>query len=303
MLDSLTLDQLRILVTVSETGSFTAAGRKLHRVQSAISQSIQSLEVNQQLQLFDRSGKTPVLTDAGRVLVAQARHVLRQADSFTNMAASIAAGLEPEFNLAVENFFPNALIMASLRALQEQFPFLPVALFTEGMGSARRLKNGTAELAIFAFIPSANPELKAYPLVAIRLVPVVASGHPLAATHGRVTRDVLQEHIQLVLTDPSDSSGPSYGIVSSRTWRFVDLNMRLDFLLAGFGWANMPLPMVADHLKTGSLVELDMDEPGVSIDEIPLFAVHDRSRPLGKAAQWLLDDLRQRATEYAEKQP
>ena len=44
MIDSLTLDQMRILVAVADAGSFSAAARKLGRVQSAISQSIQTLE-------------------------------------------------------------------------------------------------------------------------------------------------------------------------------------------------------------------------------------------------------------------
>ena len=44
MIDSLTLDQMRILVAVADSGSFSAAARKLGRVQSAISQSIQTLE-------------------------------------------------------------------------------------------------------------------------------------------------------------------------------------------------------------------------------------------------------------------
>ena len=44
MLDRLTLDQMRVLVAVVETGSFSAAARRLGRVQSAISQSVQSLE-------------------------------------------------------------------------------------------------------------------------------------------------------------------------------------------------------------------------------------------------------------------
>ena len=44
MIDSLTLDQMRVLVAVADAGSFSAAARKLGRVQSAISQSIQTLE-------------------------------------------------------------------------------------------------------------------------------------------------------------------------------------------------------------------------------------------------------------------
>ena len=45
MLDNLTLDQMRVLIAVAEEGSFSAAARRLGRVQSAISQAIQTLEV------------------------------------------------------------------------------------------------------------------------------------------------------------------------------------------------------------------------------------------------------------------
>ena len=44
MIDPLTLDQMRVLVAVAETGSFSAAARKLGRVQSAISQAVQTME-------------------------------------------------------------------------------------------------------------------------------------------------------------------------------------------------------------------------------------------------------------------
>ena len=73
MIDSLTLDQMRVLVAVADAGSFSAAARKVGRVQSAISQSIQTLETTLGLVLFDRSGKTPRLTDAGKALVSDSR--------------------------------------------------------------------------------------------------------------------------------------------------------------------------------------------------------------------------------------
>ena len=73
MIDPLTLDQMRVLVAVADEGSFSAASRALGRVQSAISQSIQTLETTLGVSLFDRSYKTPRLTDAGRAIVDDAR--------------------------------------------------------------------------------------------------------------------------------------------------------------------------------------------------------------------------------------
>jgi DNA-binding transcriptional LysR family regulator len=47
MLGNLSLDQLRVLVTIADTGSVSAAGRKLRRAQSAISQAVATLEALQ----------------------------------------------------------------------------------------------------------------------------------------------------------------------------------------------------------------------------------------------------------------
>ena len=56
MIGSLTLDQLRVLVTIADTGSFSAASR---RAQSAISQAVANLEGLQGVELFDRQGHAP----------------------------------------------------------------------------------------------------------------------------------------------------------------------------------------------------------------------------------------------------
>ena len=109
-------------------------------------------------------------------------------------------------------------------------------------------------------------------------------------------REVLAEHVQLVLTDPENQSGPSYSVVSQRIWRFVDLGRRLDFLLAGFGWATMPLHLVEGHLARGELKRLPIDDPAILPGSIPIYAVHQRSRVLGTAARSLLGDLQILAT-------
>src|SRR5271155_3169450 len=91
MIDPLTLDQLRVLVAVADAGSFSAAARKLGRVQSAVSQAIQTLETTLRLSLFDRSGKTPRLTDAGKALVGDARALISAAQAIRARAEGMAA--------------------------------------------------------------------------------------------------------------------------------------------------------------------------------------------------------------------
>ena len=297
MLGTLTLDQLRVLVTIEETGSFSAAGRKLQRAQSAISHAVQSLESLQRVQLFDRSSRVPVLTEAGRALAAQARQVLRQAELFERTAGALAQGLEPELTFSVDNMVPSGPVIDSLAALQARFPDLAVTLFTEALGGAeRRVRSGSAALGLCLLMPNQAQDLQAYPVTSIELVPVAAPSHPLAQEKRRLEREVLAEHVQLVLTDPENQSGPSYSVVSPRVWRFVDLGRRLDFLIAGFGWATMPLHLVEQHLKSGELKRLPIDDPAVLPGSIPIYAVHQRNRPLGTAARSLLQDIRSMRT-------
>ncbi len=108
MIGSLTLDQLRVLVAIAEAGSFSAAGRELRRAQSAISQAVSNLEAIQGVELFDRRGHRPRLTDVGRVLVDQARSVLASATRFEAIAASTRAGVEPELTIAIDPLAPMA---------------------------------------------------------------------------------------------------------------------------------------------------------------------------------------------------
>jgi DNA-binding transcriptional LysR family regulator len=83
----------------------------------------------------------------------------------------------------------------------------------------------------------------------------------------------------------------------------VDLGRRLDFLLAGFGWATMPLHVVDEHLRAGRLKRLPIDDPAILPGAIPIYAVHQRSRPLGVAALSLLDDLRAQNQTEASRSP
>jgi DNA-binding transcriptional LysR family regulator len=294
MIDPLTLDQMRVLVTVAETGSFSAASRRLGRVQSAISQSIQTLEATLGLSLFDRSGKTPRLTDAGQALVGDARALIVGARALRARAQNIVEGVEPELTLAVDAMFPVPLLMESLKELQVNFPLLPATVFTEALGgSEQRLREGAARLAIYPMWPQNLSDLNSEFMTRIRMTPVVAPDHPLAALPEPLPREALEPHVQLVLTDRTPlTQNLSGGIVSRHIWRFADLSTRLEFLLAGFGWCNMPAHMVADHIAAGRLKNLEIANQDETA--LPIYVVHERGRGPGQAGRWLIADLRER---------
>ncbi|WP_172122219.1 LysR family transcriptional regulator [Devosia sp. 919] len=296
MIGNLSLDQLRILVTIADAGSFSAAGRQLSRAQSAISQSVATLEAAQGVLLFDRSGHRPRLTETGRVLVSQARMVLSSAARFEAVAAGARGGIEPELALAIDPLVPTGPLIESLRALHQAYPHLPISFSTEGLGGAlRRLRNGDVALAFCLLLPVVPPDVVASSLFRVALTPVVGAEHPLAKLDRPATRADLESHIQLVLSDPVERDANNYGLTGATPWRFVDLGRRLDFLLAGFGWCRMPEHLIADHVAAGDLVRLDLAQdaqaPG---DALTIYAARMVDKVPGPAGQWLLKDLQAR---------
>jgi DNA-binding transcriptional LysR family regulator len=294
MIDPLTLDQMRVLVAVAETGSFSAAARRLGRVQSAISQAVGAMETTLGVGLFDRSTKTPTLTEAGAAIVQDARAIVDSAKALRARAQSIAEDVEAELTLAVDATFPMPLLIESLRALRAAFPKLPATVFTEALGGAEDiLRSGAARMAIFPLRDVPTPDISADFLTSIALVPVVASDHPLARAAEPVRRETLEPHVQLVLTGRTAfAQNMRGGIISHHLWRFADLATRLEFLLAGFGWCNMPEHMIEDHVAAGRLKRLVLaEEPA---PEFRLYVVSERGRKLGRAGKWLVADLRER---------
>jgi DNA-binding transcriptional LysR family regulator len=291
MIDALTLDQMRIFVAAVEAGSFSAAARKLGRVQSAVSQSIAALESHLGVILFDRSGKAPRLTQAGAAMIKDARRLLERADELKARAASIASGVEPELSLAVDPIFPHEPLIASLKSLSVVFPKLPVTIFTENLGgSEQRLRDGAAQFAIAPTRLNGAGDLISEFLAAFDVAPVVSMDHPLAREPQPISRATLEPYVQLVLTDRTPlTQNFSGGIVGHHIWRFADLSTRLEFLLAGFGWCNMPLHMVREPIAAGRLKALELAERDPF--QFRVHVMRMRGSEIGRAGRWLIDDL------------
>src|SRR5690606_349172 len=122
------LDQLRQFVTTVDTGSFSAAARQLGKAQSAVSTAIGLLEADLGVELFDRSGRNAQLTDAGSLLLLEARELLRQAESLNNRARSLSSGNEARLTLALDEALPYAAISTLLREMSARFPDLELTL-------------------------------------------------------------------------------------------------------------------------------------------------------------------------------
>jgi len=296
MLDGISLDQLRTFVAAVDEGSFSAAARKLNRVQSAVSGWISSLEVQVGVALFDRSGRFPKLTPEGVMLLADARNVVASVDTLKARARLMSAGLESELSVVVDVFFPTALISATAKAFAMRYPLTPLRLFVEGLGAAYRpVLDGHCSLGILAPLELTFPSLVGERVGSVPLVTVAAPDHPLASFRRLIPKAALTKHVQLVLTDRSDlSAGKDYGVKSATTWRLADLSTKHAFLLDGVGWGNMPVHMVEEDLASGRLVILDADGMVPDGFSLTMSAFHQAAKPPGPAGRWFIDDLRSR---------
>ena len=295
------LDQLRIFVTVAERGSFGGAARTLGRAVSAISYGIAQIEAQLGLTLFEREGsRRPVLTEAGRGLLAEAKSILDGADTLIAKARSLHAGLESEVSLVVDVMVPGDATAASLREFRALFPTVALRLQVEALGAvAGCLLDGSAGLAIGGPVMASHPELERQAIGAVDLVPVAAPGHPL--TKASIEPGESRKHLQLVLSDRSPlTEGREFSVLSPQSWRLADLGAKHALLKEGIGWGNMPRHMVADDLAQGRLMLLDLPEkPGT---DYTLSALWRRDVRLGPATSWLIDAMRDRLSQCEEGQ-
>lgn len=298
MLDGVSLDQLRAFIAAVDEGSFSAAGRKLYRVQSAVSGWIGGLEAQLGVVLFDRTARFPKLTPEGVLLLADARNVVSGVDALKARAKLMAGGLEAELSVVVDVFFPTAHMAAAAKAFAQRFPLTPLRLFVEGLGAAYQpVMDERCSLGVLASLPVEFPSLVSERVDEIPLVMVAAPSHPLARFRGRIPKDELAKHVQLVLTDRSNLlSGKDYGVFSATTWRLADLSTKHAFLTDGVGWGSMPRHMVDSDIAAGKLVVLDARADFT----LTMSACYRAAAPPGPAGRWLIDYLKSLSGEDPE---
>ena len=294
MLDGVSLDQLRTFIASVDEGSFSAAGRKLGRAQSVVSEMVAALEGQMDVPLFDRSGRYPKLTPAGIVLLSDARSVVSAVDLMKARAKGMSEGVEPELSAVVDVFFPIEAVTATAVEFRERFPRTPLRLYVEALGGVfQPILDGRASLGVAGPLPDLPAGLTGERLAEVQFAMVAARAHPLAAVDGVISRSELSRHVQLVLTDRSNlSGGREVGVMSPLTWRLADLFAKHAFIRSGLGWGGMPLHVVKDDIDSGTLVVLQIQDVPAGGIMLPMSAVYMTSAPPGPAGRWLLERLR-----------
>jgi DNA-binding transcriptional LysR family regulator len=287
--DPVTLDQLRAFVCVVEEGSFSAAARKLDRVQSAISTSMANLESHLGVPIFDRTTKIATLTSQGQAVLASARRVLSEVDGLRRLTSGMVMGLEATVSLCLDALFPLEVLLEVCEAFTKEFPAVDLRIDTQVLSAvSARVLDGSATLGVVSQA-GVVPGLERQVLASIQMRPVVSPRHPLAAIRGIVPKAALLDAIQIVLSERGGGNGVGdQGVLSPRTWRVADLHTKHMMLRAGLGWGNLPEHVVRDDLRARRLVSLQ--PTGWSDDDhrLSLSAVYRSDTMFGPAHRWLL---------------
>ena len=293
--DGLTLDQIEVFLAVVDTGSFSAAARRLNRAQSAVTYAVQRLEAQVGSPLFDRAAYRPTLTEAGRALLPRARRIAEEVGRFRVQAAGLAGGLEAELAIVIDSMMPMDGFIEALRQFQAEFPTVQTRLYVESLGAtAARVLNGDCQLGLALALGSESELLRHAPVTTVALRHVAAATHPLARLDRPLTPEDVRDEVQLVLTDRSPlTAGRDHGVFSTQTWRLADLGAKHALLLAGLGWGSMPSHMVEEDLRQGRLVQLhSADWEGVTTQPtLPASLIWRHDTVFGVAGRWMRDRL------------
>ena len=291
----LSLDGLLVLDAIARKGSFAAAAEELHRVPSAITYTVQKLEQDLGVQLFDRSGHRARLTAAGEELLKDGRHLLRAAVDIECRVQRVAKGWETELRIAHDDVIAASRLSQLIEEFYAQGSGTRLRLSAEVLGGCwDALVSGRADLCIGA--PGEPPPEAGYtvrPLGEIEWLFAVAPAHPLAQVRQPLPTAAVMEHRVVVVADSSRNLPPrSSGIAPGPDALVVStIAAKLEAQMAGLGVGFLPGHVAAQAVAAGRLVVLQVEEPK------PNTRLHCAWRPrdAGKALKWWVARLEEPA--------
>jgi DNA-binding transcriptional LysR family regulator len=178
------LRQLATFVAVAEEGSFTRAADRLHVVQSAVSAGVRKLEKEFDAMLFDRSTHSVKLTDAGRVLLPEARATLAAAQAAKDAVDAARGGLRGTVVLGtMQAQGMRAIDLAGmLTAFRAEHPEVEVKLRHAGgsIAMATEVQEGRLDLAFVGLPGDPPPGIKLIPITSEPIMLAAPAEHPLA---------------------------------------------------------------------------------------------------------------------------
>lgn len=145
----MTLDQLRIFLTVAEHGHVTRAAAVLNLAQSSVSSAISALEARHDVTLFNRVGRRIELSAEGRIFLDAARAVLREVRQAETMLAELGGVRRGSLSVFASQTIANFWLPRRIVAFRERYPQIDLTVHIGNTAeSAAAVHEGTAEIGL-----------------------------------------------------------------------------------------------------------------------------------------------------------
>lgn len=287
----LSLDALAALDAIDRHGSFAAAARSLHRVPSALSYTVQKLESDLGLRIFDRSARRARFTPAGRELLEDGRQLLALAGDAEFRARQVARGWEVELRVTLDMLVPAETLLEHVAAFDALCTGTRLRLSYEALGGTwDALLGGRCELAIGA--GGEPPALSGYSvreMNRVRFLFCVAPGHPLARAREPLKPAQIFAHRAVAVGDTSRNALPrSSGLLLGQETLVVpDFAAKVAAQRLGLGVGYLPEALARDEAAAGRLRIRRVAESKQEAVQYLAWRTSNR----GKALAWWIERL------------
>lgn len=290
--EKVTFDQLRVVRAIATHGTFAGAGRALGRTTSAVSYAVKTLEDALGVALFDRSGHGAAWTADGKLVRAEARRLLAEADRLQHLADGLRAGYEARLSVVIDGLLPQRPVMRAARRFAEAGLPTRLRVAIEYLtGVHTRFAAGADVMVALDHTP--QPGTAAVALAPVELVLLAHHAHPLAADDA-VDRAALGLHVELIVEDSGlkrDGGPGRLALGAAQVFRVSDFHAKREALLEGVGFGWMPTHLVQADVRRGALVQLAFAEGAVA-SFVPHLVTRTTPAP-GPAAQRFVALLRE----------
>jgi DNA-binding transcriptional LysR family regulator len=285
---AITLDALRVLDAIERKGSFGAAAEALFKVPSALSYTVQKLESDLGISLFDRTKQRAQLTAAGRLLLEQGRQLLQAANAIEEAVQQLESGWETQLRIAKDTVLPLAPLLQQINAFNLLDKRVAITISEEVLGGTwDALIAERCDLALGASgdLPKGIFEYRL--MGEVEFVFAVAREHPLCLHKGPVDAAAISAFPTIIIADSSVSSpGRSSGLLESRQIiRVANANAKIQAHIMGTGIGFLPKHLIQDEIANGKLVILECSVPRPNI---PLYLAWRKGNK-GKALEWFAE--------------
>src|ERR1019366_4842500 len=243
--------------TVVQLGGFAPAAEKLNRTQSTISYAIGRLQEQLGIRIFEIKGRKACLTEAGRVLLADAGPHLAGFHRIEQRACSMASGGASEIRLSVDSVFPDERLFMALASFAEKYPYVQPKIRQGTFLSAdAEFSLYNSQLCVTGLMAR---EFIVKPILVVVMVAVARKDHPLHALRRAVSRPDMMQY--MLVTIEGSSSGTLKQQLHMHAQRVLPVSTIESALAAVnsglcFGW--LPKYRIQSALDCGDLIELPL---------------------------------------------